>query len=617
MPVLAVARRLAMEPHPVPGIPQGLIGKSKKLILDDENRVQKVYDKGESFRLQKDKERRKRESKYNQLSRVDDKSDCESLTDAIAEQLDQAKVSYPLNPDKSFIPQPDFDRIFTFECVLRIVSTLNCLSYHTNKHQLAGEIYHGNDSSGPSVKLLAVLIGLDKVDDFAQHMLVDGMRDSCLPLRKDTADGKQILTCQKHGNHKTINSYRRSDCRERFLHWAYSVTAPLIKWESSRHSHYVLDTGDILPMDIIDKVDEGDSTSSQTETAPKSSSGNTYGGFSEVYKVKIHDGHWDFGDHGIRHPQGFFALKKLTSHKRNNFNLELSSLLFTGNNYQKKHLIQLLATFEVVNLASSELTTYYFLFDWAEGSLTKFWQNNPTLVRNKEHCLWMSKQFYEISEALQCVHNDRAPTLRYLEDRQSNEALYGRHGDIKPDNFLWFKDASSSPGLLVLSDFGLGRLHTQVSRSAQDPKYLERSASYRSPEFDLQTGLVSPRSDIFSLGCVFLEYVTWFLLGFDVVEQEFPEKRMEIDIYTFKSDTFFSIRNHRPYLKAAVSEWIQQLQNSADCSWYLFDLLDVIKHKMLDPNSSTRMPANQLTKRMNELWRACEDDPDYYLKPRH
>ncbi|EQB54936.1 protein kinase [Colletotrichum gloeosporioides Cg-14] len=588
---------------------------SSKLILDDPKRVQKVLDRGEAFRLKRERKRQAVSRVNGSNGQMNEDSDDEDIVEQLGLQLDQAKISNALEPEKRFIPQPQFDRILTFESVYRVVSTLRCFRKEPNKRELAKQIYYGNSdgSKGPAVKLLAVLVGIEKVEDFAKHFK-DGVRDSCLPLQPTGATKDQFLKCRKHGMHSTINSYLRPQIRESFSQWSHTLNAPFIKWEPSLHSHYVLETGDIIPVEIIDKVTQDDS-SDTTQKDALSGGGNTYGGFSEVYKVKIHDGHWDFGDHGIRHPQEFFALKKLTSHNRNSFDLELSSLLFTGQNYKKKHLIQLLATFEVVNPAAGGLSTYYLLFDWAEGDLSKFWQSNEGLVGKKSHCIWMAEQFHEISEALQCVHNDRAPTMRYLENRDSNEDLYGRHGDIKPGNFLWFH-SNSFPGLLALSDFGLGRLHTQVSRSKQDPRNIERSASYRCPEFDLPFGQVSPRSDIFSLGCVLLEYVTWFFLGFDAVENVFPGKRLSNDIYGFESDIFFSVKDKQAHIKPSVLSWIHKLQHRPDCSWYLWDLLEVIKNGMLEPNSDNRIRANQLTKRMHELLKACKADDDYYLGTR-
>lgn len=152
-----------------------------------------------------------------------------------------------------------------------------------------------------------------------------------------------------------------------------------------------------------------------------------------------------------------------------------------------------------------------------------------------------------------------------------------------------------------------------MSRSKQDPKNIERTATYRCPEFDLPSGQVSPRSDIFSLGCVMLEYVTWFMMGLHAVEQVFPSARSERDIYGFDSDVFFSVRDNNAVLKPSVVSWIRGLQSHPNCSWYISDLLDTIETGMLDPNGATRLPANRLTKRMRALLATCETTPNYYL----
>ncbi|OLN96241.1 Cyclin-dependent kinase E-1 [Colletotrichum chlorophyti] len=583
----------------------GLISGGK-LILDDVKRVAKIRDRGNSFR-------RRAQLSNGAPRRLNEPRQDKRLIELVAWQLDQAKVSFILEPGKKYVPYPSFAQILTLDRVHQIVYNLQCFSGTPNKDQLARDIYYGSQSGtrAPCVKMLAILIGIDKAEDMADYMLKDKMTDDCLPLQRVAGNDQQLLGCLTHGMHSKINEYFRPDYRERFCQWSYAVNAPYVAKKGSLHSHYILDTGDVFPMDVVEAVEEKD----HTDTTAKASQPdeNTYGGFSEVFKVKLHDGHHDFGEHGIRHPQGFFALKKLTSHSKLTFDLELSSLIITVQQYtRKKHLIQLLATFEVKNPATKD-STFYLLFDWAEGSLNKFWECNSALVGNKNHCLWMATQFYEISEALVCVHNDRAPTLRYLEDRNSNKELYGRHGDIKPSNFLWFNQANSLPGLLALSDFGLGRLHTQVSRSKQDPKNIERTATYRCPEFDLPFGQVSPRSDIFSLGCVLLEYVTWFFMGLEAVEKVFPEVRSERDIYGFDSDVFFSIRNEQAYLKPAVAKWIEELQNRRDCSWYIWHLLEIIKLRMLDPNGATRIPANQLAREMNKLRATCLSEPDYFL----
>ncbi|KAI1773638.1 kinase-like protein [Hypoxylon cercidicola] len=292
------------------------------------------------------------------------------------------------------------------------------------------------------------------------------------------------------------------------------------------------------------------------------------------------------------------------------------------------HLIQLLATFEVLDPVA-RVTTYYLLFDWAQGNLKDFWRVNQNLVGDRTHSLWMSQQLHEICLALQCVHNERQTTLQSTDTTKLAKGptgrsftineLYGRHGDIKPDNFLWFHPAQPSSDLLVLCDFGLGRLHTQVSRSNQDPRNLARTATYIAPEFDLADGMISRASDIFSLGCVFLEYVTWYLRGPDSVLNQFPSRRNDIDIYNFEADKFFVIlpdgnNGQRPILKPQVKSWIAELQQHGNCSWYLYQLLEIIRDRMLEPEREKRINIVQLIKEMQKLRQACERNDSFYLK---
>lgn len=159
---------------------------------------------------------------------------------------------------------------------------------------------------------------------------------------------------------------------------------------------------------------------------------------------------------------------------RMEFDMEVLASIYTNDRVDKehvrqfgdfrKHLIPLLGSFEIRNPETGECT-YYLLFDWADGTLKDFWQANEAMVRNKEHVPWMAEQFSHLIGALECIHNDRV-RLRSVENVFSN--LYGRHGDIKPDNFLYFR-LPDGKKLLVIADLGLGRLHHDITRSQQNP----------------------------------------------------------------------------------------------------------------------------------------------------
>ncbi|KAI2609181.1 protein kinase [Hypoxylon sp. NC1633] len=598
----------------------------KRLGLDDPERVRKIHDRGEGDLHTvsgQASHQRPRSGRYEPIA-----VDVDHLLGVIGGEFDESTQTSALDTNKVYLSRPKLLEILTPRRVRTIVGH-PCFRDYPDKDRLTTEICFGSKSKSPRLKLLAVLIVIEKALDLPKHMR-DGMDDRCLPMEMDSM-GKRNIYCRWHKQyHATINGYNRPRYRMEFSSLSYSLTAPYIRYDKRQHSHYVLHPGDVFPMQVGKKV--------QKEEVPGSNFGGPmstipqYGGFSEVYQVQIEEGHYKFDNVGMRHPHGFFALKKLNSHRRDDFNLELASLLFSmdqaSDQRANNHLIQLLATFEVSD-SSAQGTCYYLLFDWAEGTLKDFWRVNSILVGSRSHSIWMSQQFHEICMAVQCVHNERDRTLQKMDTSRLAKGpaertftindLYGRHGDIKPDNFLWFQPARPLPDILALSDFGLGKLHTQVSRSNQDPKNLARTATYVAPEFDLRNGMISRASDIFSLGCVFLEHTTWYMRGIDSVENEFPARRTELDVYGFDADKFFVIRKEpngeqRPLLKPQVKDWISELQQDRSCTWYLYQLLEIIRDKMLEPDREKRSSITDLIDHMKKLRRACERDDSFYLK---
>lgn len=106
---------------------------------------------------------------------------------------------------------------------------------------------------------------------------------------------------------------------------------------------------------------------------------------------------------------------------------------------------------------------------------------------------------------------DSEPQLR----RDARQGL-GRHGDIKPANILWFLTHGKERDHLVVADLGLTRYHSSLTKS-RVKRVDGWTGTYRAPEIDLHNP-ISARYDIWSLGCVFLEFCIWYLLGYDDVE---------------------------------------------------------------------------------------------------
>lgn len=226
-------------------------------------------------------------------------------------------------------------------------------------------------------------------------------------------------------------------------------------------------------------------------------------------------------------------MKRLKSQSMDEFDREVEALkLFRY--HGDPHLVRLLATYH-------DGEYYNLIFPWADGNLGDYWKQNPRPDPSHHRILWIAEQFAGIAEALRKLHYGEFP------ENNSTQSLVtmpkrGRHGDIKPENILWFPSDTyfNGQGILVLSDFGLTRFHRAFSMQRKYNRNLAISLTYRAPEFDLD-GEVSPSWDIWTLGCVYLEFLTYYLQGWDAVET-FSKQRMKYDFATDmgKQDKFFT-----------------------------------------------------------------------------
>jgi len=212
-----------------------------------------------------------------------------------------------------------------------------------------------------------------------------------------------------------------------------------------------------------------------------------------------------------------FAVKRLHSRNREMFSREVDALKRLSG---QKHIVPLLATFEYKN-------SYHLLFPWANANLRQYWAMVPNPSTDKRYGLWVAKQCKGMAEGLSVIHEpptDQSDDYAYesvlqpCHGQPQRTKAYGRHGDIKPENILWFRNCPNTDiGILEIADFGLTRFHHRQSRSNISPVGMGNSPTYRAPEFDMPDGLLSRSYDIWALGCLYLEFITWYFLGWNGV----------------------------------------------------------------------------------------------------
>lgn len=219
--------------------------------------------------------------------------------------------------------------------------------------------------------------------------------------------------------------------------------------------------------------------------------------------------------------------------------------------------------------------------------------------------------------------NVRMPKGNVKLSVKGGEEWYGRHGDIKPENILWFdqhKGNENLMGVLQIADFGLGRFHGRDSRSNRNPDTINGSPTYEPPECTLRLP-VSRKYDIWSLGCLYLEFITWLLEGFDEIDT-FADARGQVNLETkINDDNFFTIINDaegsRGIVRPAVNQWVSKLHAHKNCSPLIHDLLDLTMKEMVVVESKNRATAGQLYQQLNLYLKKAEFDHDYLLKPEH
>lgn len=194
---------------------------------------------------------------------------------------------------------------------------------------------------------------------------------------------------------------------------------------------------------------------------------------------------------------------------RDDFRYELEALKhFNQHETKHKHLIQLLAAY-------SHRSQHFLIFPLAEGNLDEFWQRAGTSNRDPK---WLLEQCHGLTQGLTKIHQYGAP-VEATNSPRGVKMLMGRHGDIKPQNILWFKDSSASVAMdrLVLSDFTLMRFHDEGSNTETTVGRLGGTLTYRAPEVTVTryAKYASQKYDVWSLGCVFLEFISCHLLSYD------------------------------------------------------------------------------------------------------
>lgn len=260
----------------------------------------------------------------------------------------------------------------------------------------------------------------------------------------------------------------------------------------------------------------------------------------------------------------YFALKTFSTTITSGLDLERLEKEIKGNKFAPKHdrIVPLLAAFEHQGV-------YNLVFPWASGQslhdlCKKF---DPVYFQGKRETAtwfsphWLLGECFGIADALAHVHGQVASA-----GSPRNEAARAQiHADLKLENVLCFAPTPDDPRagfVLKLADFGEAELVGQDGIVMQVAGRVAHIKTYRPPEYS-HDGLLTLTYDIWCLGCLFLDFITWALLGYDGVEEFQRARREEQEdpeitgaLGQFFEDTFFKrVRATRSGLPFSGITW--------------------------------------------------------------
>lgn len=261
---------------------------------------------------------------------------------------------------------------------------------------------------------------------------------------------------------------------------------------------------------------------------------------------------------------------------------------------QNHHLIDLLASFE-------RGSTYCLLFPWANGgTLRDFWANQDPKPRTTGLIRWALDQILGLVDGVRALH-------------QSNI----RHGDIKPENILVFEDRQgTNPAILILADMGVSKFHREATDLRSSPtNTMESTLSYEAPEADddRQKNVPRPRRyDMWSAGCMFLEFTVWLVYNCATVNG-FRAKRRAQNNRASPGNFFTREPNRSAEIHPAVTEAIEHLRGHPQCKdgTALGELVTLINDQLLQIQPRNRAQAPELYDRMKKIVDTAADNPEY------
>ncbi|KAF6810499.1 protein kinase [Colletotrichum sojae] len=443
----------------------------------------------------------------------------------LATLLRNELISPPEQGNKQFLPIDALEKTISRRNVLRAPRKLHDFSEDEvdNYASAVCDTEPGYRKRTTRQKLFAILVMINGVD-LLPSLVWEEIYDIHLPFEvrrsKDgdswelfynSSEGKNTLFKESHG-------WRRLSV-ELFSETQWIVLSPFFDMESEDPEEYFLDSRVIIPF-----------------TQCLESNDNTH----------------------ICHVQdAIFAVRSFDSVDYYLFRDEMEAM---EQLHSHKHITKLLTTYK-------HRGTSHFVLQFSDFNLKSLCYRFNIPFPNNKLVGWIAEQCAGIASGLQHIHN-QSPE-RYF-DLNEQRPGHGIHGQLKPENLFWFSEEYDLARIPSSGTLRIAGYFTHFSESIEDILLTASSSTYQGPEARVSKDLTQAY-DIWALGCLLLEFSTWYLKGSQGLD-DFFQKRAEDDLDDeVPKSTFYNVVSTETTLVAACKDsiikksWILTLSDMKSC----------------------------------------------------
>ncbi|KAI1261434.1 kinase-like protein [Xylariaceae sp. FL1019] len=423
-------------------------------------------------------------------------------------------------------------------------------------------------------KKVFAILSLCEEESSIETVFNEGLTDDHLPLSRSPETGSYNVLVSPLGSvFNSFTKFKKNVTVDDFLRAQWQLLAPVFRTPGE---HIVLEQENPMPFSDIKKISATD--------------------MSVVYTGRLHAAHHASEVDGEMR----IAIKEFP--REQDFQKERGNLDMIRNLIHP-NLIKHIATCQ-------QGITCFVIFPWASGgNLFDLWRSSPKASRTWRPDLfqWSFEQMFGIVDAIRALHDKNC-----------------RHGDLKPENILHFtgsedlKSQGNQLGNLVVADVGVSKIHhqaTELRHEGTDTK--ATTPSYEAPEveFNRQTPR-GRRYDMWSIGCMYLEFVIWLLYGFDAIVAFRELRRPSHDPFPQKAAFYRRNEAEEPEIHPAVTEILHALGRDPRCArgTGLADLIHIIECDLLRIDLKERVEAQELRNKFEQILKKARNDADYLVK---